>query len=204
MNAPAFTHLEEWFPRAPADGRYLRLWREAPLTYQPGQALDSTWHVDDYAVTLGVDATAQLFDRAINMLMRYRFYPADVMRAISDFELERRWLRPGDRIVQRLHIFRLPNLPLLDVVTMNEITSVVNEDRRKGFTYATTECHAEQGEWSALIDWHASGEVRLTMHAVSRPGPRLLIWAYGLARHLQLRAHQRGLASFRRRVLDPI
>lgn len=194
--------MEEWFPRAPEDGRYLRLWREAPLTYQTGQALDMTWNVDDYSVTLGTDSAPHLFDRAANALMRYHFYPADVMRAISDFQLERRWLRPGDRIVQRLHIFRLLDLPLLDVVTMNEITSVVNEDRRKGFTCATTECHAEQGEWSAWIDWHTFGEVILTMHAVSRPGPRLPIWTHGLARHLQLRAHQRGLANFHRMVLS--
>lgn len=202
MSAPVFTHLEEWFPRAPDDGRYLRLWREAPLTYQTGQALDLTWQVDDYAVTLGADRTSHLFDRAANALMRYRFYPAEVMRAISDFQLERRWLRPGDRIVQRLHIFRLLDLPLLDVVTMNAITSVVDEDRRKGFTYTTTQCHAEQGDWTALIEWHTSGEVTLTLHAVSRPGPRLPIWAHGLARRLQLRAHQRGLAAFRRMVLS--
>lgn len=204
MRPPAFAHLEEWFPRAPDDGRYLRLWREAPLTYQTGQAVDSTWHVDDYAVTLGSDSTSALFDRAANALMRYRFYPADVMRAISDFGLENRWVRPGDRLVQRLHIFRLRDMPLLDVVTMNEITAVVDESRRKGFTYSTTQCHAEQGEWSALINWQASGEVTLKMHAISRPGPRLPSWTHGLARRLQLRAHQRGLATFRHRAIDPV
>jgi hypothetical protein len=43
--------------------------------------------------------------------------------------------------------------------------------------------------------------VTLTMKAVSRPGPRLMSLAHGLARQLQLRAHQRGLAAFRRLVL---
>jgi hypothetical protein len=43
----------------------------------------------------------------------------------------------------------------------------------------------------------------LTMRAVSKPGPRLWPAAHGLARHLQLRAHQQGLATFRRLVAGP-
>lgn len=203
MNPPPFTHLEEWFPRAHNDSRYLRLWRDAPLTYQAGQPLDSTWQVDKYTARLGADTSSQLFERAANALMRYRFYPASVMRPISDFDLEQRGLRLGDRIVQRLHILRLGDMPLLDVLTMNEVTAVVEEDRRRGFTYTTTACHAEMGEWTALVEWLATGEVRLEMRAVSKPGPRLWGAAHGLARRLQLRAHQHGLAAFRQRVAGP-
>ena len=202
MSAGPFTHIEEWFPRAHDDARYLRLWRGAALTYSPGQPIDATWHQDDYPSVIGHDATPQLFERASHLLMRYRFYPADVMRHISDFGLEQRPLRAGDRIVQRIHILRWLDLPLLDVITMNEVTAVVDEERRQGFTYTTTQCHAEVGEWTALVEWRESGDVTLTLRAVSRPGPRLPFFAHSFARQLQLRAHHRALASFRQWALN--
>jgi uncharacterized protein (UPF0548 family) len=83
---------------------------------------------------------------------------------------------------------------------MNEVTAVVDEPRRRGFTYTTTQCHAEMGEWTAVVEWRETGDVTLTMRAVSKPGPRLPGFAHGLARRLQLRAHRRGLAAFRQAV----
>lgn len=208
MSAQPLTHIEEWFPRAPDDGdrdaRYLRLWREAALTYPPDQPLDATWHHDHYTTVIGHDPTRALFERARHLLMRYRFYPAEVMRSVSDFELEQRPLRVNDRIVQRLHVLRLRDRPVLDVLTMNQVTAVVDEEFRQGFTYTTTQCHAEQGEWTAVVALSAPGQVSLTVRAISRPGPRLRFWAHGLARRLQLRAHQCGLAAFHRLALAQI
>jgi uncharacterized protein (UPF0548 family) len=122
------------------------------------------------------------------------------MHAVSDFGREGRWARVGDRIVQRLHIVQLGVFAVVDVLTLNEITAVVAEARRKGFTYTTTHCHAEVGEWTAVVEWGETGEVALTMSAISRPGPRMVRWAHGWARQLQLRAHRLGLQTFARLV----
>ena len=50
----------------------------------------------------------------------------------SDFQLEDRPVRSGDRVVQRIRLLLAWNRPVLEVLTMNEITEVIDEPRRKG------------------------------------------------------------------------
>ena len=84
---------------------------------------------------------------------------------------------------------------------MNEIYAVIDEPRRKGFTYVTTEAHSEMGEWFPTVEWRENGDLVLTIHVHSRlaydVSPRRLAYI----RRLQRGAHQAGIEAFKHRIL---
>lgn len=187
-----------WFGAGPSEADLLARWRDVPL-----QAFDiehGDWHSDGHTVVLAERADAVLFACAADALMRYQFYPPSVMHHGSDAALAGRPLRPGDRIVQRIHVIRLFGLPVVDVLTMNVVTDVVDTPRCKGFTYATTEQHSEQGTWSAAVEWRDDDALVVHMRAVSRARPRERRWLRPFMRRLQRRAHRLGLATFAEQV----
>lgn len=191
-----------WFDDGCCDVKYLDIWNDAPLSYRFGQPVDKSWHVDEYELLLGVDEDGRLFKKAADRLMRYQFYPQDVMSHTSDFGLWNRWVQVGDRIVQRIHLFSLFGKPVLDVVTMTEVTQVITEPRCYGFTYVTVDQHVEQGEWSAWLEWREDNDLILTVNAISRPRPEEPARNYSYMRNLQQTAHQRGLAHFKQTILS--
>jgi hypothetical protein len=196
MNNPSGGVLS-WFGTPKNDSLYLDLWRSAPLTYTPGQFIDENWHVDRYEVLLGVDSTGQLFKRAAGITLRNRFYPPQVMENISDFQLADRCVQVGDRVLQRIRLLMLGTRPLLETLTMNEITEVINEPRHKGFTYTTTAVHSEIGEWSPSVIWRENDEVALVIEVVSRSRPGSSDLSQRITRWMQLRAHRLSILNFR-------
>ncbi|WP_420629430.1 DUF1990 family protein [Candidatus Leptofilum sp.] len=190
-----------WFDDGCCDVKYLDIWNSAPRSYQPGQPIDHSWQMDSYELPLGVDEDGRLFKKASDKLMRYQFYPHDVMSHVSDFGLWNRWVQAGDRIVQRIHLFSLFGKPILDAVTMTEVTQVILEPRRYGFTYVTVDTHVEQGEWSACLEWRKDNALILTVKATSRPRPEEPTRNYSFMRRLQQAAHQRGLEYFKQILL---
>ena len=190
-----------WFDDGCCDVKYLDIWNNMALSYQPGQPLDASWHEDNYELVLGMDEDGRLFRKAADHLMRYQFYPHDVLSHTSDFSLWNRWAQVGDRIVQRIHLFSLLGKPILDVIAMNEVRQVITEPRRYGFTYVTVATHVEQGEWTACLEWDPDNQLRLTVHAISRPAPDEPSRNYSFMRALQKSAHQRGLQYFKQTIL---
>jgi uncharacterized protein (UPF0548 family) len=190
-----------WFGMGGPDAQYLERWRGAPLSYMPGQATDATRNRDTYEEFIVHDADGKHFERAADLLMRYHFYPASIMFHISDFGLENRWLRVGDRIVQRIHALSIRGVPVLDVLAMNEIYAVIDEPRRKGFTYVTTQAHSERGEWSPAVEWRDNGDLVLAIHVHSRLAFDPPAFYRSRVRKLQKRAHHEGIEAFKRRVL---
>lgn len=186
-----------WFGRGMQnDAQFLHQWRSAPLTYSAGQDLDGNWFVDRYETILGNDPSGALFERAAQLTLTNQFYPPQVMTTVSDFNLVGRSVQAGDRIVQRIPVFRCRDLPIFDVLTMNEITQVINDPRRAGFTYTTTSAHSEIGEWSPTVEWRDNNEVALIIDVVSRSRPGTSTFSRRLIRRMQLRAHQMSIQNF--------
>jgi hypothetical protein len=177
------------FGHAAHDARLLVQWRSTPLTFHAGNALPGA-HSDDYDVMVREHATADHFARAGDLLLRYRFYPPDVMLHTSDFEQAGRRMQAGDRIVQRIRI-----LPGLDVLTMNEVVRVTDEPCNAGFAYATTQKHDEVGQWSADVSLDDAGALRLRIHSVGKANLPFFMQPFG--RWIQLRAHRRGIETFK-------
>jgi uncharacterized protein (UPF0548 family) len=185
-----------WFSAGREDARYLTRWRDVPLAYRHGQDV-TRWARHHYEQQIGSDDDGARFACLADALLRYHFYPRDVMRHTSDFGLEGRQMRVGDRLVQRIPVITLFGLPGVDVMTMNEITDVRMGERCAGFSYITTQMHSEEGEWSVDLEWRADGALWLTMDAVSRPSPREPRLIHPLMRFMQRRSHRRGIEAFR-------
>lgn len=192
----------DWFDDGCCDVKYLDVWNNAPLSYQTGQAIDDSWHVDEYELLLGQDEDGRLFRKASDLLMRYQFYPHNVLSQTSDFGLWNRWVQVGDRIVQRIHLFSLFGKPIVDVIAMNEVRHVITEPRRYGFTLVTIDNHVEQGEWTACLEWHEDGELSFTVKSISKPISTEPIRNHSFMRAKQKSAHQQGLQNFKQAVLS--
>ncbi|MCS6909754.1 MAG: DUF1990 domain-containing protein [Anaerolineales bacterium] len=185
----------DWFPRLSArdDAHLLDQWRAARPTYRRGDELNGmAWKHDRHTHIIFPQATHAQFERAAHLLWRYDFYPPELMEHVSDFSRAGRTLREGDLIVQRIHA--VPGL--LDVLTAVRVSEVIDEPRRKGFAYVTTQAHFKIGEWWCWVERQLDGVLTVNIRSVSRPGPRLPGWQRGFARRLQQRAHREGLAHF--------
>ena len=193
--------VAKWFGKGRQnDVLYLRAWRDAPLTYSPEQEIDPAWNVDRYETILGHDSSGALFERAANLTLRNQFYPKEVMVNVSEFGLENRTVQAGDRVLQRIRLLQYKDKPILEALTVNEITDVIQEPRRAGFTYVTTAAHSELGEWSPVVEWRENGEVALVISVVSRTRPGSSYLSRRLARRLQLRAHKLSIQNFLARL----
>jgi len=84
---------------------------------------------------------------------------------------------------------------------MNEIYAVIDEPRRKGFTYVTTQAQIERGEWSPTIEWRGNSDLYLTIHVLSHLAYDVPPYQLRLIRRLQIGAHHQGIEAFKRRVL---
>lgn len=184
------------------DAYYLKAWRDAPITYAAESATGADWSADRYEVILGSDATGKLFEKAATLALYNRFYPREVMTAVSDYSLEGRAVRAGDRILQRVPIFEYEGRPLLEMLSMNEVSEVIQEPRRAGFTYITTAAHSEVGEWSARVEWRENNEVVLIIEVVSRVRASGLDFIQRFGRQMQLRAHRLSIENFLAQLKD--
>lgn len=190
MTYPAGS-IPMWFNHNRAlDTQMLQAWRGVPLTYNPDLVIDHHWNADHYEIVLGKDTSGNLFNRASMITLMNQFYPPDVMVTTSDFGNMKRPVRLGDRVLQRIRIFQVAGHPVFEVLTMNEITEVIQEARRVGFTYSTTSIHSEIGEWSPKVEWRDNGEVVLVIDVVSRVLPGTSAIARWFTRRMQLRAHK--------------
>ncbi len=191
-----------WFDDGCCDVKYLDMWSAAPLSYMPGQATGPDWYTDHYEIILTHGGNGRFFQKAAHLLMRYQFYPDTILSFFGDFNLQpERHLRVGDRIVQRIHVARLFSRPFLDVIGLTEVTRVIDTPRCQGFTYVTVAPHVEQGEWSAGITWRDNGDLVLTIDAISRPSPQEPARNHRFMRALQKKAHQSGIAHFKKVAL---
>jgi uncharacterized protein (UPF0548 family) len=189
-----------WFDEGCCDVKYLDEWHNAPLNYHPGQATTPDWHKDHHEKVIAHDTDGRLFPHAADLLMRYHFYPTHILSHVSTFGLADRWLEVGDRIVQRIHLLGLFGRSILDVVSMTEITQVIVEPHRCGFTYATVATHVEQGEWSVAVAWRPNGDLVLNLDAVSRPIPQEPRRNHLFMRAFQKAAHLQGMSHFQQMV----
>ena len=186
-----------WFGRGQkGDAQYLRAWRDAPVTYTSEEINDVNWAADRYEVILGQDSSGVLFNHAAELTLYNRFYPREVMSVVSDYSLEGRTVQVGDRVLQRIALLEYEGLPLLEILTMNLITEVIQEPRRVGFTYTTTAVHSEIGEWSPRVEWRENNEVALVIEVVSRADPKGLAVIQRRTRQLQLHAHKLSIQYF--------
>ncbi|MCA9932875.1 MAG: DUF1990 family protein [Ardenticatenaceae bacterium] len=164
----------------------------------PGQHIDASWQQDQYEVLLAHDGNGRIFQRAANLLLNYQFYPPNTLAQTSDFSLEKRPMRIGDRVIQRIKVATLRRRAILDIIGITEIHNIINTPRCCGFTYVTVRPHIAEGEWSAQVAWQENGNLILKIAAISRPAPQEPTRNLTFIRTRQLAMHQCGIAYFRK------
>lgn len=75
------------------------------------------------------------------------------------------------------------------------VVDVVDEPTRRGFAYGTLPGYPESGEESFVVELGETGDVTLTITAVSRPASRLARLAGQVGRRVQSRITDRYLAA---------
>ncbi|EKA61967.1 hypothetical protein B277_04387 [Janibacter hoylei PVAS-1] len=75
------------------------------------------------------------------------------------------------------------------------VVDVVDEPTRRGFAYGTLPGHPEGGEESFVVELGETGDVTLTITAVSRPSSRLARLAGQVGRRVQSRITDRYLSA---------
>lgn len=90
--------------------------------------------------------------------------------------------------------------PVLAMVAPCRVTDLVDEPGRAGFTYATLAGHPEEGEERFAVELDASGEVRCTIEATSRPASGLLRATTPVNRLVQHHVAHGYLRALRRHV----
>lgn len=157
------------------DARVLRDQRALPTNYaHDADESGMTVHVAE--ATLGHDETGALFARAGDLLLRCAHYPAHAVSIVSDFSLDGRFARPGDRIVVRLHLLHVFGVPVLYRRALVEVTAVEDAERIKRLAYCTTPWHIACGGCGASVVWRDDGMVVFRLRSVERPQWPLLRW----------------------------
>lgn len=189
-----------WFNDGCCDVRYLDLWDKAPLNFHVDQLDEGSWHHDHYEQLIGHDPSGHIFQIAAYYLLRHAFYPETLMTTTTDYGLQDRRAKVGDRIVQRIHLLKFLEKPILDVIGMTEVTQIVDNSRHAMLVYATVDTHVEQGQWCASVEWLPTGNVVLSVSTVSRPAPKEPRHTHAYMRAFQKQAHFIGISHFIQQV----
>ena len=102
-----------WFDDGCCDVIYLDMWQDTAVTFTLPAQIDESWQTRQRQIVVARDESGKLFRHAADWLMRFQLYPNRLMSHFGDFDLgDGRWLRAGDRVVQRFHVWRLFGRPL--------------------------------------------------------------------------------------------
>lgn len=148
---------------------------------------------DDRTFDLGLDRPGR-FDRVADALLRYRFYPPDVMRHRTTFP--DRPAKVGDRIGMVLLVALFPGYAPIALPSTTEVDVAERDAEHVSFGYRTTTAHYGKGAWRATV---TRGE-RLTLRIQSRMTPTHPFAVLGLPiyRWFQRRAHRLGAENLAR------
>ena len=123
------------------------------------------------------------FERAVVALMTWQMHRRAGIAVMASHE----WVEPGAVAELRLGVGRLGlRAPVL-------VVDVVDEPTRRGFAYGTLPGHPESGEESFVVELGTTGDVTLTIAAVSRPASRLARLSGPVGRLVQSRITDRYL-----------
>jgi len=203
-------------PGRPAkDAGLLDEWRNMGGQYASGDEErdgNGFWVEDAYQVKIAEKADEALLDTMAERFLRYRFYPERIISPLGRWEVEsNRRMRDGDQILQRAHLLRVLGIDLIDLLAIVEVRDVIDEARKKGFSYFTTGRHPGVGIFHVSLSLDDADALWLHMDSISRPAfgalTRLPIAAHAhraVMRFYQRRAHRAGIAKMKARVTELI
>ncbi|HEY7524835.1 MAG TPA: DUF1990 family protein [Candidatus Limnocylindrales bacterium] len=182
--------------RAPGADSIAR-WQQRPRTDEPRDGLRHDRH--DATVRAADGDADAAFEAARERLVRYRIFPASVLRPTVD--TPDGVVRDGALVVFRAALpFRLVSLEGA-VRVLRTWDEEIASGRETGFEIATLAGHPERGAERFVVRLErATGRLSLTIEAWSSPGSVLVRLAGPIGRWIQLRATRAALAAFLREL----
>jgi len=120
-------------------------------------------------IAVGNKTTAIKLDRSF--LSDYDIFPTTIMTSLAEWNVDRREMQVGDTIVQQVY---LPPTSLFSqkVIFGVRICEIIDEPKRKGFSYETLEGHVENGVSTFVLEETERG-LEFRIHTHSTPGTLL-------------------------------
>lgn len=152
-------YLTDQSARFPA---HLERLRELPiLPYEPGRLRETV-------TTCNLGPAIAVRQKAEQAIFSYRIFPAAIMKAYTEWDHHQRNMRPGDTIVQQVHLPPWPGLSQ-KVVFAVRVKEVFHDPRLVGFSYETLTGHVEKGISRFLLE-EKHGRLHFSIHTHSGPG----------------------------------
>lgn len=176
-------------------------WKKAPLSWSPTEGGKRSWVTfeDDVVDDLGPDPDGARFEQIVEKMRKGNHYPPDAVQFIGEFRDDERYLKVGDRVLQRARVF--PFWDGLAVWSMVEIFEAEREGETFRLGYVTTRRHHARGIWRGELRWEHG---RLYLHVRLTACPQSVWFWVGLpwARWLQVRARLRAAEEYRKAMVD--
>jgi hypothetical protein len=175
--------------------------KSAVNTWHPTKGGKRAWVCFEDSLTsdLGDDIDGACFEALADRMQSGDYYPSDVIEFFGEFRTEKRFLRLGDRIVQRAKLF--PKIPSLVIFSVAEIFVSERTDEYCHVGYVTTNKHFGRGIWQAKLT-RVGSELELCVESTACPGSLAFWLGLPIARYLQLRARRRAIESFGDQLLQ--
>ncbi len=104
----------------------------------------------------------------LDFLFDYKIFPPNIMTFKTQWAQEKRKMKIGDTILQQATI--PPTKYFSQKITFGvRINNIIDEDKRKGFSYETIEGHVEKGESTFTIEQSGGGLI-FKIKTFSQPG----------------------------------
>ena len=108
----------------------------------------------------------------LKVLGQYRIFPDNIMKSLTQWYDEKRAMRIGDTIVQQVFI---PPVKWFSqkLIFGVRVCELINEPKRKGFSYETLCGHVEKGISTFTIEKSATDKVTFCIGTLSKPATLL-------------------------------
>lgn len=110
----------------------------------------------------------ELAEIDLGFLYDYRIFPSSIMNYLAEWTAENRNMRVGDTILQQINLPPFPNFSQ-KIIFGVRIKEVINEPKRRGFSYETLEGHVERGVSTFTLEERGSNKIVFVIHTFSKP-----------------------------------
>jgi len=118
--------------------------------------------------TINLETSKSIEELNLNSLFEYKIFPENILTYLTQWNDEKREMKVGDNIVQQVYLPPIKNFSQ-KIIFGVRICEIINQDKRKGFSYETLEGHAEKGISTFTIELEGNKPI-FKIQTCSGPG----------------------------------
>lgn len=149
------------------------------------------------SVSINTDRPLDLFN--LDFFFDYKIFPSSILTYWAEWQQENRRMKTGDTIVQQVYLPPLQRYSQKLVFGVR-ICQIIDEPKRKSFSYETLQGHVEKGISTFSVE-QENNKIVIKIHTFSAPGhilSRLLGPVFSLP--YQAFCTRRALAHMKRQI----